>query len=71
MAKQTYRVSGTTKWMGLSGNALIALYNKVGSGKKISIQHVEIYNNNILQYQNGTATNTNAPSPIRIKASLS
>lgn len=66
MAKKQYRYSGTSKWMGVSGNAILALYNTPGSGKKFAVHSVEIYNKNQLGYQNGAA-NANQAAPVRIK----
>lgn len=65
MAKQTYRIYGSSNWMGLSGNALFAFSNKLGSGKKISIQSVEIYNNT--KFGALSTADTINPSPARFK----
>ncbi len=65
MAKQTYRIYGVSNWMGLSGNALFAFSNKLGSGKKISVQSVEIYNNT--KFGALSTANTINPSPARFK----
>lgn len=65
MAKQQYRFFGRTKWQGLSGNAILAFTNTVGSGKKISVSNIEIYNNTLLG--RNLAANTNSPAPARIK----
>lgn len=65
MAKQTYRIYGSSNWMGLSGNALFAFSNKLGSGKKISIQSVEIYNNT--KFGALSTVDTINPSPARFK----
>lgn len=64
MAKKQYRYTGPSKWAGLSGNAILGLYNVPGSGKKISVHSVEIYNKNILGFQTGAA-DAFAPAPIR------
>lgn len=61
-----YRYTGESKWMGLSGNAVLALYNTPGSGKKISIHSIEITNKNRLGYQTGAA-DANSTAPIRIR----
>lgn len=66
MAKYQYSMSTKGMWMSSSGNAILALYNKVGSGKKINIHNMSIYNNSRLGYTNGAA-NANAPSPMRVK----
>ncbi len=63
MAKKTYRVYGSSKWMGLSGNALLALTNKLGSTRKISIQSIEIYNNTC--FGHSQVATTNSPPPQR------
>lgn len=65
MATQQYRVFGQSKWMGVSGNALLSFINKTGSGKKISIHAVEISNNTTFGYTQ--TADTNLPSPTRIK----
>lgn len=65
MAKYTYRVHGNSKWMGLSGNALFAIANKAGSGKKISISSLEIHNNT--RVGKVTTIDTNTPPPVRLK----
>lgn len=43
MPKATYRVYGEGRWQSMSGNAILALYNKPGSGKKVDIQSIEVY----------------------------
>lgn len=48
MAGSFYRYHGETKWLASSGNAAIAIVNKTGSGKKITIRSFEIYNNTVL-----------------------
>jgi len=65
MAKQQYRFFGSTKWQGFSGNAILAFTNTVGSGKKISISNIEVYNNTVLG--RNLTVNTNTPAPARIK----
>ena len=67
MARTQYRVFGRTNWMGVSGNALLAFTNTPGSNKKISVHSIEIYNNTMFGYQNGAATDTNAPAPTKFK----
>lgn len=42
MARYQYRVAGTLGWMSNSGNALLAIANKPGSGKKITLARLEI-----------------------------
>lgn len=44
MAKAQYRVSGTLDWQYQSGNAILAIYNPVGSGKKLTINTFEATN---------------------------
>ena len=70
MAKLQYRYSGESKWMGLSGNAVVGLYCVPGSGKKLAIHSVEITNKNILGYQTGAA-DANAAAPIRFNVAFS
>lgn len=45
MSIEKYRIYGESKWIAQSGNALFAFFNKFGSGKKISVNSIEIYNN--------------------------
>jgi len=51
MAKYQYRWSGFTDWQSQSGNAIIAIQNKAGSGKKLSINTIEV-----MQYTVGNST---------------
>ena len=44
MARHQYRLAGTFDWQANSGNALVALVNKGGSGKKVTIRSVELQN---------------------------
>ena len=44
MAKAQYRVSGTLDWQYQSGCAILAIYNPVGSGKKLTITSFEANN---------------------------
>lgn len=44
MAKAQYRVNGTLDWQYQSGNAILAIYNPVGSGKKLTINSFEANN---------------------------
>jgi hypothetical protein len=44
MARYQYRYNGIAAWQGESGNAIIALLNKLGSGKKILVHSLEINN---------------------------
>ena len=44
MAKYQYRVAGSLDWMSNSGNAIIAISNPVGSGKKLTIRSFEATN---------------------------
>lgn len=65
MALQQYRIFTQSKWMGLSGNAILALVNKTGSAKKISILGIEVINNTKFGFTQ--TADTNLPSPTRIK----
>lgn len=47
MPSQQYRIYGQTQWQAASGNALLALVNTPGSGKKISVHSLELYNNSL------------------------
>lgn len=42
MAKAQYRVSGPLAWQSMSGNAVFALLNNLGSGSRIRIRSVEV-----------------------------
>jgi hypothetical protein len=64
MAKKYYRYSGPSNWMGLSGNAILALYNAPGSGKKFVVHSVEIYNKNQLGYNSTVDSAAQTPSRI-------
>lgn len=44
MAKYQYRVAGSFDWMSNSGNAIVAISNPVGSGKKLTIRSFEATN---------------------------
>lgn len=46
MAKHQYRITGRSKWSSTAGNALLVIANKLGSGKRIEIQSVELSNIN-------------------------
>lgn len=65
MPKYQYQLSAQTRWMSSSGNALIAMFNKAGSEKKINIHSIEVYNNTKLMKV--TTADTNAPAPTKLK----
>jgi hypothetical protein len=44
MARYQYRLNGQFSWVSSPGNALLALQNKSGSGKRITIRSLEIQN---------------------------
>lgn len=44
MAKYQYRIAGEFDWMSNSGNAIVAISNPVGSGKKLTIRSFEATN---------------------------
>lgn len=44
MAKYQYRIAGSFDWMSNSGNAIVAISNPVGSGKKLTIRSFEATN---------------------------
>jgi hypothetical protein len=44
MARYQYRVAGSLDWMSNSGNALFAITNPAGSGKKLTIRSLEVTN---------------------------
>jgi hypothetical protein len=67
MAKYQYRVAGTFDWMSNSGNAIVALINQPGSGKKITVRSLEMTN---LTYANNATAGTvssNLPVILRIE----
>ena len=65
MAKYQYFLNSKSSWMASSGNGLIAIANKSGSGKKISITGLQIYNYNKFGYT--TTSNSNLPPPTKVK----
>lgn len=58
MPRNDYRLHSRLSWQGQSGNALLALVNKVGSGKKISVRSLEIYPQTHLPIAGGIAGQT-------------
>jgi hypothetical protein len=66
MAKQQYRLTTESQWMGASGNAILALFNVPGSGKKIVVHDIEIYNKNQLGKQVTVDTSTNCPNIFKV-----
>lgn len=42
MARQQYRICGELTWQSNSGNALLAIVNKIGSGKKLTLRSLEV-----------------------------
>ena len=42
MARQQYRICGELTWQSNSGNALLAIVNKNGSGKKLTLRSLEV-----------------------------
>lgn len=52
MARYQYRYNGIAAWQAQSGNAIIALLNKLGSGKKILVHSIEL--NNMTRLTSGT-----------------
>lgn len=42
MARYQYRISGELAWQSNSGNALLAIANKLGSGKKLTLRALEL-----------------------------
>lgn len=57
--KEQYIIQGKTLWSSTPGNALIAILNKLGSGKKISIQSVQIQTVNSVGNPSLTTGGTN------------
>lgn len=66
-AKYQYRIFTESKWQSQSGNAILVLYNPTGSGKKIGIQNIEIYNNTKI----GNAVTIDTQAPYTANAILS
>lgn len=62
MAKYQYRITGKTQWSSTPGTALFAITNKVGSGKKITVQSIEISNATRLGYMNAIDTQSAVPT---------
>lgn len=52
MARYQYRLYGAFSWVSSPGNALLALQNKAGSGKRITIRSLEIESLAARDYQN-------------------
>lgn len=44
MARYQYRVAGSLDWMSNSGNAIVAIMNPPGSGKKLTVRSFELTN---------------------------
>jgi hypothetical protein len=65
MARYQYRVAGRFDWMSNSGNAIIALANKPGSGKKVTIRSVEL--TNLTFGDNVTAGTPSSSLPIILR----
>ena len=66
MALQHYRYYGETKWMGMSGMALLALVNQLGSNKKVTITGIEIYNQTFVGTMVTADTQSAFPTAIKI-----
>ena len=64
MAKHQYRVTGRSKWSSTAGNALLVIANKLGSGKRIEIQSVELSNINAVGSPRLTTDGTNFTSGL-------
>lgn len=47
MTRQHYRISNEFEWVSNSGTALMAMFNLVGSGKKVTIGSLEILNSSV------------------------
>ena len=58
MAKYQYRLSGELEWMSNSGNAIAAVFNPPGSGKKLTIRSFEA--TNLTSTNTGTAGTVSA-----------
>ena len=61
MAKYQYRIAGEFDWMSNSGNAIIAITNPAGSGKKLTIRSFEATNLTAIR-MTGTAAATASTS---------
>lgn len=68
MSKSYYILSTPGNWMASSGNAILAMQNITGSGKKVNIHNVSIFNNTKMGFINGAA-GSNTPAPMRVKVS--
>lgn len=71
MARHQYSLSGIFDWQTNSGNALTAIVNKAGSGKKITIRSLELQNLTSLPGQDsvlalGRATNGVSGTPVTL-----
>lgn len=56
MAKHRYRYAGSTNWHSMSGNAVLAIVNPVGSGRKIKVSSLEIGSANVDDSINASVT---------------
>ena len=65
MARYQYRIAGPLRWHSSSGNALIALANRLGSGKRITIRSFEIHPTTV--NTSGTAGTASAVVPNRLR----
>lgn len=65
MARYQYRIAGPLRWHSSSGNALIALANRLGSGKRITIRSFEIHPTTV--NTSGTAGTASAAVPNRLR----
>lgn len=65
MARYQYRIAGPLRWHSSSGNALIALANRLGSGKRITIRSFEVHPTTT--NTSGTAGTASAVVPNRLR----
>jgi hypothetical protein len=66
MAKQYYHLCTKAAGWASSGNAILAIANKTGSGKKINIHSIEVQNNTRFGYTQTANTNLKPPTRFRI-----
>lgn len=54
MARQQYRVAGQLEWFSSSGNALLAIVNRLGSNRKVTLRSLEV--TSLMNTRVGTVT---------------
>jgi hypothetical protein len=66
MARTQYRIHTESRWMSQTGNAILAILNKLNSGKQINITSLEVYNNSRAGNMVTVNTQSAVTSPLRL-----